>query len=30
MRFAADGLCESFEEWPFWPEKSTVASGDDS
>jgi hypothetical protein len=30
MRFAADGLCESFEEWPFWPEQSTVASGDDS
>jgi hypothetical protein len=25
MRFAADGLCESFEEWPFWPEQSTVA-----
>ena len=19
MRFAADGRCESFEEWPFWP-----------
>ena len=30
MRFAADGLCESFEEWPFWPEQSTMASGDDS
>jgi hypothetical protein len=30
MRFDADGLCESFEEWPFWPEQSTVASGDDS
>ena len=21
MRFTADGLCESFEEWPFWPER---------
>ena len=30
MRFARDGLCESFEEWPFWPEQSTVESGDDS
>jgi hypothetical protein len=29
MRFAGDGLCESFEEWPFWPDQSTVASGDD-
>jgi hypothetical protein len=29
MRFAADGLCESFEEWPFWPEQSPTASGRD-
>ena len=21
MRFADDGLCSSFEEWPFWPER---------
>ena len=21
MRFAPDGRCESFEEWPFWPEQ---------
>jgi len=21
MRFTGDGLCESFEEWPFWPER---------
>ena len=21
IRFASDGRCASFEEWPFWPEK---------
>jgi ketosteroid isomerase-like protein len=25
MRFAADGRCESFEEWPFWPGQGHVA-----
>jgi hypothetical protein len=25
MRFAADGRCESFEEWPFWPDKPHAA-----
>ena len=29
MRFAADGLCESFEEWPFWPEQTPTAAGRD-
>jgi SnoaL-like domain len=24
-RFAADGRCEHFEEWPFWPNRSIVA-----
>ena len=27
MRFAADGRCEAFEEWPFWPELPRVAPG---
>ncbi|MFD4193655.1 nuclear transport factor 2 family protein [Amycolatopsis thermoflava] len=22
IRFAGDGRCRAFEEWPFWPEKS--------
>jgi ketosteroid isomerase-like protein len=26
MRFAADGRCESFEEWPFWPGRGSTAS----
>jgi hypothetical protein len=21
MRFAADGRCRHYEEWPFWPER---------
>jgi hypothetical protein len=25
MRFAADGRCDSFEEWPFWPGKPHAA-----
>ena len=25
MRFAEDGRCSSFEEWPFWPEQPTSA-----
>ncbi|MBL6276588.1 nuclear transport factor 2 family protein [Micromonospora fiedleri] len=24
MRFAADGRCASFEEWPFWPPQPTA------
>lgn len=27
MRFASDGRCEAFEEWPFWPELPRVAPG---
>jgi hypothetical protein len=23
MRFAEDGRCSHFEEWPFWPEQRT-------
>jgi hypothetical protein len=30
MKFGADGLCTSFEEWPFWPEQAVVASGTDT
>ncbi|GAA0531300.1 hypothetical protein GCM10011581_27820 [Saccharopolyspora subtropica] len=26
-RFAADGRCRAFEEWPFWPDKSYRADG---
>ena len=26
MRFAADGRCASFEEWPFWPDRGRSAS----
>jgi SnoaL-like domain len=25
VRFAADGRCASFEEWPFWPERPLTA-----
>jgi uncharacterized protein (TIGR02246 family) len=25
-RFATDGRCEHFEEWPFWPNRSIVAN----
>ncbi|WP_117664725.1 nuclear transport factor 2 family protein [Micromonospora sp. MW-13] len=25
MRFAEDGRCSSFEEWPFWPPQPTAA-----
>ncbi|MCM0673321.1 nuclear transport factor 2 family protein [Micromonospora phytophila] len=25
MRFAEDGRCRSFEEWPFWPAQPTTA-----
>ena len=25
VRFAGDGRCESFEEWPFWPEQPDPA-----
>jgi hypothetical protein len=25
MRFTVDGRCESFEEWPFWPDKPHAA-----
>jgi hypothetical protein len=27
VRFAGDGRCASFEEWPFWPEQPDSASG---
>ena len=27
VRFAADGGCREFEEWPFWPEKGFVPEG---
>jgi ketosteroid isomerase-like protein len=27
IRFAADGLCSWFEEWPYWPERPRVAAG---
>jgi hypothetical protein len=33
MRFAGDGRCASFEEWPFWPERpdaTTEDGGDES
>jgi ketosteroid isomerase-like protein len=26
MRFAEDGRCSSFEEWPFWPAQPTTAN----
>jgi len=28
IRFAADGRCASFEEWPFWPEQPHAESND--
>ncbi|MFE9688973.1 YybH family protein [Micromonospora sp. NPDC005806] len=28
MRFAEDGRCRSFEEWPFWPTQPTAARPD--
>jgi ketosteroid isomerase-like protein len=27
LRFAADGRCRAFEEWPFWPGQQIVAEG---
>ncbi|HXR30446.1 MAG TPA: nuclear transport factor 2 family protein [Solirubrobacterales bacterium] len=27
LRFAADGRCREFEEWPFWPGQQIVAKG---
>lgn len=27
VRFAADGRCREFEEWPFWPGQEIVAKG---
>ncbi|MGH2975293.1 MAG: YybH family protein [Solirubrobacterales bacterium] len=27
VRFAADGRCREFEEWPFWPGQQIVAKG---
>jgi hypothetical protein len=27
LRFAGDGRVREFEEWPYWPEKSTSAAG---
>jgi ketosteroid isomerase-like protein len=27
VRFAADGRCRKFEEWPFWPEQKIIAEG---
>jgi ketosteroid isomerase-like protein len=29
VRFAADGRCREFEEWPFWPGQQIVAEGGD-
>jgi ketosteroid isomerase-like protein len=26
VRFAADGRCEHFEEWPFWPDQPIAAT----
>ena len=26
MRFAADGRCQAFEEWPFWPDQRYTAA----
>ncbi|MQA84165.1 MAG: DUF4440 domain-containing protein [Streptosporangiales bacterium] len=28
MRFAEDGRCRAFEEWPFWPGRSFTAQSD--
>ena len=30
VRFAADGRCASFEEWPFWPVQPDHAAGRDA
>lgn len=30
LRFAADGRCRAFEEWPFWPGQRIVAEGESS
>lgn len=27
VRFAADGRCQEFEEWPFWPGQQIIAEG---
>lgn len=27
VRFAADGRCREFEEWPFWPGQQIIAEG---
>jgi ketosteroid isomerase-like protein len=27
LRFAADGRCREFEEWPFWPGQQIIAKG---
>jgi len=27
VRFAADGRCREFEEWPFWPGQQIIAGG---
>jgi uncharacterized protein (TIGR02246 family) len=27
MRFAADGRCQAYEEWPFWPSQPHTADG---
>lgn len=27
VRFAADGRCRGFEEWPFWPGQKIIAEG---
>jgi hypothetical protein len=30
MRFAGDGRCRSFEEWPYWPQQPTGLGTDRS
>jgi SnoaL-like domain len=30
VRFAADGRCREFEEWPFWPGQKIIAKGESS
>jgi SnoaL-like protein len=29
LRFAGDGRCREFEEWPFWPGQQIIAKGGD-
>jgi hypothetical protein len=29
VRFAADGRCREFEEWPFWPDREVPTLGED-